>query len=127
MADWRIRPLPAEMLQYARCDTHFLLFIYDHLRNSLLTQQLVLPDQVDGTSGEILDPPAALREVLDRSAQTSLKLYEREGYDLADGHGSWLSGAKLLVKTKGGENAWAWRALHNWRDGVAREQDESPL
>ncbi|KAG0006872.1 exosome nuclease subunit, partial [Modicella reniformis] len=29
LADWRIRPLPKEMLLYARADTHFLLYIYD--------------------------------------------------------------------------------------------------
>ncbi len=32
VADWRIRPLPEEMLKYAREDTHYLLFIYDKLR-----------------------------------------------------------------------------------------------
>lgn len=29
LADWRIRPLPAELLKYAREDTHYLLYIYD--------------------------------------------------------------------------------------------------
>ena len=32
LADWRVRPLSAEMLRYARMDTHFLLCIYDRLR-----------------------------------------------------------------------------------------------
>jgi len=32
LADWRIRPLPEEMLKYAREDTHYLLHIYDKLR-----------------------------------------------------------------------------------------------
>jgi exosome complex exonuclease RRP6 len=31
LADWRLRPLPAEMLKYARQDTHYLLYIYDCL------------------------------------------------------------------------------------------------
>ena len=31
-ADWRVRPLPEEMLKYAREDTHYLLYIYDCLR-----------------------------------------------------------------------------------------------
>lgn len=35
MADWRCRPLTAEMLQYARDDTHYLLYIYDLLRKEL--------------------------------------------------------------------------------------------
>ncbi|CAF5149377.1 unnamed protein product, partial [Rotaria sp. Silwood1] len=36
LADWRIRPLPKEYCRYAREDTHYLLYIYDRLRNQLL-------------------------------------------------------------------------------------------
>ena len=32
LADWRVRPLTADMLHYARADTHFLLYIADCLR-----------------------------------------------------------------------------------------------
>ena len=32
LADWRIRPLTADMLHYARADTHSLLYIYDCLK-----------------------------------------------------------------------------------------------
>ncbi|CAK9438419.1 uncharacterized protein LODBEIA_P26430 [Lodderomyces beijingensis] len=38
LADWRIRPLSPPMMAYARSDTHFLLFIYDQLRNMLIKQ-----------------------------------------------------------------------------------------
>ena len=31
LADWRLRPLSADMLQYAREDTHYLLYIKDRL------------------------------------------------------------------------------------------------
>lgn len=34
-ADWRERPLPEEMINYARDDTHYLLYIYDVLRQEL--------------------------------------------------------------------------------------------
>jgi exosome complex exonuclease RRP6 len=34
-ADWRQRPLPQEMLHYARLDTHYLLEIFDRLRADL--------------------------------------------------------------------------------------------
>lgn len=34
-ADWRIRPLPPDMLKYAREDTHYLLYVYDLLRAEL--------------------------------------------------------------------------------------------
>lgn len=32
LADWRVRPLPEELLVYARMDTHYLLYIYDCLK-----------------------------------------------------------------------------------------------
>lgn len=36
LADWRIRPLPDELLSYAREDTHYLLYIYDNMKNQLI-------------------------------------------------------------------------------------------
>jgi exosome complex exonuclease RRP6 len=36
MADWRMRPLSAPMRDYARCDTHYLLYCYDVLKKELL-------------------------------------------------------------------------------------------
>lgn len=36
LADWRVRPLPPDMLHYARCDTHFLLAVSDLLKKELL-------------------------------------------------------------------------------------------
>lgn len=32
LADWRVRPLPAELQAYARADTHHLLYIHDRLK-----------------------------------------------------------------------------------------------
>ncbi|CAF4275907.1 unnamed protein product, partial [Rotaria sordida] len=40
LADWRIRPLPEEYLRYAREDTHYLLYIYDLLRNRLIEKNI---------------------------------------------------------------------------------------
>lgn len=36
LADWRIRPLPQDMLNYAREDTHYLLYVYDIMKKELL-------------------------------------------------------------------------------------------
>ena len=36
LADWRTRPLTPEMLHYARCDTHFLLYVHDRLKQELV-------------------------------------------------------------------------------------------
>lgn len=35
LADWRQRPLPEQMLHYAREDTHYLLYIHDILKQKL--------------------------------------------------------------------------------------------
>jgi hypothetical protein len=42
LADWRLRPLTAEMMAYARADTHYLLYIYDRLKAELAKEDLVL-------------------------------------------------------------------------------------
>lgn len=36
LADWRIRPLPAELMRYARRDTHYLLYVWDKMKMDLL-------------------------------------------------------------------------------------------
>lgn len=41
LADWRLRPLPQELIDYARSDTHYLLYIFDKLRNEILTKSIV--------------------------------------------------------------------------------------
>jgi hypothetical protein len=35
-ADWRCRPIPQAMLQYAQTDTHYLLYLADTLRAKLI-------------------------------------------------------------------------------------------
>ncbi|KAG0489169.1 hypothetical protein HPP92_007980 [Vanilla planifolia] len=106
-ADWRIRPLPDEMIKYAREDTHYLLHIYDLMRCRLLSLSW----------GEN-DP---LLEVYKRSAEICLQLYEKELLtDTTFLHIYGLSEAdfdsKQLAIVAG---------LCEWRDKVAREEDES--
>ncbi|KAF8517423.1 ribonuclease H-like domain-containing protein [Hysterangium stoloniferum] len=119
-ADWRIRPLPEEMLLYARSDTHFLLYIYDHLRTALLAQRTPPPQPLQHSP---------IIEVLKRSSETALRNYVRETYDAADGSGPGGWGA-LVRKWNGsldmgGVHGVVFKAIHAWRDAVAREEDES--
>lgn len=142
LADWRIRPLPAEMLAYARSDTHFLLYIYDNLRNALLDRGQSASRA--GTPPSAQQAPAAdalVREVLARSEETALRVYEKEVYDIAEGGGpgGWDTLARKWNKgalTAGAEaqasagSAYAvqravYRTVHGWRDRIAREEDES--
>lgn len=101
------------MLQYARSDTHYLLYIFDNLRNALLDRSNVQSDLV--------------RTVLNLSAQTSLRSYEKEVYDAENGSGSsgWNNLATKWNKTFTAFQMSVFRAVHAWRDEIARREDES--
>lgn len=144
MADWRIRPLPVEMLAYARSDTHYLLFIFDSLLNALISRSSPrsspTPDASLPPSTATPVPsttPHLLRTVLQRSEDTCRRRYAREIYDAQEGSGP--QGYRLLAK-KWGKDAilrsppfgsaarvegFVFRRVHEWRDRVAREEDES--
>jgi exosome complex exonuclease RRP6 len=134
MADWRARPLPEEMMDYARSDTHFLLYIYDRLRNALLEESSRPPSPVDGADVEMVtqrrNPQEAMRSVLERSGDTALRMYEREMYDSEKGRGSggWANAArKSLYQGAIDEEVGAvFKAVHAWRDQLARTEDEAP-
>ncbi|KAI1305122.1 ribonuclease H-like domain-containing protein [Xylaria venustula] len=119
LADWRIRPIPDEMFYYARSDTHYLLYIYDKLRNELLSSNQ------PGVSGHEL-----MRHVLDKSRETSLRRHESYTYDAETGQGpfGWFN---MLIRQSAGklskEQFSVFRAVHQWRDELARNEDESPL
>ncbi|RYO85333.1 hypothetical protein DL766_008272 [Monosporascus sp. MC13-8B] len=119
LADWRIRPIPEEMFYYARSDTHYLLYIYDMIRNELLEKS------------DRNDPEKDLvSQVLDRSKETSLRRYEKIVYDAEGGQGpyGWYN---LLIRQSSGtftkEQFAVFRAVHKWRDDIARREDEDPL
>ena len=121
------------MLRYARSDTHFLLYIYDNLRNALL-------DRAESQSRSSPSPPPAdhlVRDVLASSNETALKVYEKEIYDAVGGSGSsgwdtlarkWNKVALVSSASDVGAAAaqkYVYKAVHGWRDAVAREEDES--
>ena len=112
-ADWRIRPLPKEMLHYARADTHYLLYIYDILRNTLLER---------GKKKNTL-----INDVLKRSENTSLNTYFKDLYDFDHGYGigGWRNLAIRWNRVVEGTLLEVFRRLHRWRDFLARKEDES--
>lgn len=103
------------MFNYARSDTHFLLYIYDNLRNNLLAQ-----------SDSSLSEGNLINEVLQRSKAEALQRYEWPFYDAQRGKGvnGWY---KLLERTPAlfnKEQLAVFRAVHQWRDQLARKEDE---
>ncbi|KAI9496799.1 ribonuclease H-like domain-containing protein [Zychaea mexicana] len=113
LADWRIRPLPEEMLKYARADTHYLLYIYDCVRNELIERSAANDN--------------LLRAALQRSAGVAAQKHEKEVYDLETGEGpnGWKGLLRKWQHPMTTQQMAVFKALHQWRDVTAREQDES--
>lgn len=113
------RPLPAEMLYYARSDTHFLLYVYDMVRNQL----------IEHSDSHVSDPDRNLIEwVLQRSRETSLLRYDTVAYDIDSGQGSrgWFNTLAKMTYPLNSEQFAVYKSVHKWRDDLARKEDESP-
>ncbi|KAJ1298723.1 hypothetical protein BS78_01G475500 [Paspalum vaginatum] len=106
-ADWRSRPLPDEMIKYAREDTHYLLYIYDLMRQRLQRESTFAND--------------LLLEVHKRSNEICLQFYEKEM--LTDT--SYLHIYGLQEHELNAKQLAVVSALHEWRDRMARQEDES--
>lgn len=107
LADWRIRPIPTEMLHYARCDTHSLLYIYRILKQELLN---------NGDNSANL-----LRLVMNRSQRVCLKRYEKKLLDANEHvHLLWKNNLRFNKRQLS-----ALKSLYFWRDNIARFEDES--
>ncbi|CAM9318723.1 unnamed protein product, partial [Lampetra planeri] len=109
LADWRIRyaPLPEEMVEYARTDTHYLLYIYDCMRAQLL----------DFNHGQ----PGLLQSVWNKSKDISLKKYMKPIFT----EDSYLELQRKQKKSFNTQQLTAFRLLFAWRDRLARQEDES--
>lgn len=112
LADWRERPLPLPMLQYARADTHYLLYIFDRLRNDLLMRGSPYNKSVG------LD---LLTNVYERGREICLKRYEKPPFS-STSHLSILRKSRSTFNTR---QMFAFKELYAWRDSISRELDES--
>ena len=117
LSDWRRRPLPDDMRRYAVSDTKYLLDIYDQLRLELDNHTM---DDVSIVS------------VLDRSKQVCLIRYDKEAF-IPSGYKTIMDGgrnatrknnSKVMTELSSQQEA-ALRALYDWRDRTARQEDES--
>lgn len=102
IADWRQRPLPAGMVDYARSDTHYLLYIWDRLVSELKGKSL-------------------LGQAWEESAKVARLRYVKERYDptasiqLASKFGLCYDARQMRVLAE----------VCRWRDNTARQEDES--
>lgn len=105
--DWRRRPLPESALKYAREDTHYLLYIYQKMRNALI-------ENANGKSN-------LLEAVYDRSRETCKKVYTKPLLE-DDSHMTIYRRQKLNFDNR---QLYALREIYRWRDRIARQEDES--
>lgn len=104
------------MFDYARSDTHFLLYIYDNMRNELIEKS----DPTMPNGGLIV-------EVCEKSKVVSLQRYEHPIYDeqLGQGSNGWYNMLFRQPSQFNKEQFAVFRAVHQWRDQLARIEDES--
>ena len=104
LADWRIRPLTDGMLDYARSDTHSLLYIFDQMRNDLIKKEGV----------------ELLKQAFEHSRKICLGRFEVPViYE-----NSYMG---LIMKNRVNFNNRQGQALKDiylWRDNLARTEDE---
>lgn len=105
--DWRKRPLPESAVKYAREDTHYLLYIYQLMRNELI-------EHANGKTN-------LLEAVFDRSRDTCKKVYCKPSLE-EDSHMAIYRRLKLSFDNR---QLYALREIYRWRDRIARQEDES--
>ena len=116
MADWRTRPLSKELFDYARADTHFLLYVYDKMRNELVEKS------------EFSDPDKdKVTDVQEKSKEYALQRYEHPVYDRELGLGpvGWHKVISKSPVTFTPQQFAVFKAVHQWRDTLSRKEDES--
>ncbi|UYV82342.1 CDC5L [Cordylochernes scorpioides] len=126
LADWRMRPLSVEMLTYARMDTHYLLYIYDLMKNELL-------DRESKTKNVLITVFNRSKEICLKSR--TLPKWGFEGkvspvggvqrYDKPHAEEGYLIFCQRYQKTFNRKQLEALKNLYAWRDRIAREKDES--
>lgn len=122
LADWRLRPLSDDALHYARADTHYLLHCYDRVR-----QELAQIGHISAISPHLVvdlpmgNPGGALGTVLERSRQLCLQMYEKELLK----KDSFMALYDRINKNFNDEQMSVFCALYEWRDKIARDEDES--
>uniref|UniRef100_A0A8D8QYF5 Exosome complex component 10 homolog n=1 Tax=Cacopsylla melanoneura TaxID=428564 RepID=A0A8D8QYF5_9HEMI len=104
--DWRHRPLPKPALLYARSDTHYLLYVYDRMKQDL----------VEAARGK----QNLVMSTFNNSRNVCKYKYEKPVFK-PEGYKSIFRSHTLLNN----QQKYALSELYTWRDKTARERDES--
>lgn len=109
MADWRIRPIPSEMVKYARLDSHYMIKIYHDLKTKLINQ-----------GNENLN---LLRSVYDQSNELCKQRHQKPLFKENSSFSDYLQ--KNNITHLNGKQRYGFMHLFNWRNSMARQEDES--
>lgn len=106
------------MVYYARSDTHYLLYIFDMVRNELVENSDRQKPEFD-----------YIEQVVQNSKDVSLQRYEHPRLDpeTGDGPKGWLQPLSKIATLCDSEQFSVYKAVHQWRDQLARRQDENPF
>ncbi|XP_005175610.2 exosome component 10 [Musca domestica] len=107
LADWRIRPLPEELIAYARQDTHFLIYVYECITNDLLE------------AGN--QKPQLLRSIYQRSTEICKKRFQKPVITSE----SYMDIYRKSKRIFDNRQLFALSEIFKWRDTMARQEDES--
>jgi len=127
-ADWRDRPLSSDMVYYARCDTHYLLYCYDCVKNALLSQNVLFGSPaIKDTSGMKVqeDGIRALRIALEKSVVICKQVYSESPLDAGNAAMNLCERFGSKQRPLDAKQFEALQALVAWRDKLARHLDES--
>ncbi|CAK9046288.1 unnamed protein product [Durusdinium trenchii] len=133
-ADWRERPLPQEMIHYARADTHYLLFCYDCLKNALLAQSgmastsgvnLGIAVLESGDLQATEEGVQTLQATMQKSAALCGQAYHEAPLDAGQLAMSLCERFGSKQRPLDAKQMNALKAIAEWRDCLARNIDES--
>lgn len=104
------------MFYYARSDTHYLLYVYDLVRNELVKASDRTKPETD-----------YIEQVLQKSKEVSLARWEGATCDAESGRGTrgWYNVLLRSQTPLSGQQFAVFRAVWAWRDKMARALDES--
>jgi len=108
-ADWRIRPLPDDMVKYAREGSHYLLYIHDVYRNALLKRG-------NGTK-------KVLEEMYASCISACGMMWYPEKYAFRPD--SYLACYKRIKGKLNVQQLECFRLLYEWRHKISQEKDQS--
>jgi exosome complex exonuclease RRP6 len=141
MADWRIRPLPQDMIKYAREDTHYLIYIYERMKQDLNLHHCLgntekgTPNKESKDSMKSQSESSQIAPVKEEGVNLVLQVWNNSRsvcmnrYRIPCYEEKYLKFCRKLTEkgnTFNNQQSYALQELFFWRDRVAREEDEGP-